>query len=75
MQNTVLNMTGLYALVILHKLNPRHLPKGVGSYLKLGGQAVMWGAQSAPLVEIELTDLPKPGCAITHFAHPSPTPL
>ena len=22
--------------------------KDVGSYLKLGGQAVMWGAQSAP---------------------------
>ena len=28
-----------------------------------------------PLVEIELTDLPKPGWAITHPANPSPTSL
>ena len=35
----------------------------VGSYLKLGGQVVMWGAQSAPSGEIGLTDLPKPGFA------------
>ena len=26
--------------------------RGVGIYLKLGGQVVLWGAQTAPLVEI-----------------------
>ena len=46
--------------------------RGVGSYLKLGGQITMWGAQ---LVKIGLTDLPKPGWTIAHPAHPSPTPL
>ena len=33
------------------------------------------GAKSAPLAEIDSTDLPKPGWAIVHSAHPSPTPL
>ena len=44
--------------------------RGIGSYLKLGGQAVMCGgAQSAsPLVEIGLTDLPE-----WAIAHPSPS--
>ena len=43
----------------------------VGSYLKLGGQVVMWGAQLynlPPLVEIELTDITTPGWAIAHPA-------
>ena len=45
----------------------------VGSYLKLGGQVVMWGAQNAPLAEIGLTDLSKSGWAISHPAHLSST--
>ena len=36
----------------------------VGSYKKLGGQVVMWGAQNAPLAEIGLTDLSKSGGSI-----------
>ena len=44
----------------------------LGSYLNLGGQVVMWGHNPPPLVEIEFTDLPKPGWAI---AHPSPMTL
>ena len=49
--------------------------RGVGRYLKLGGKAVIWGAQSVLYIEIGLTDLPKPGWAIAHSAQPSPTPL
>ena len=51
--------------------------RGKGNYRKLGGQVVMWvgGAQSTPLVDIGLTDLPKPGWVISNPAHPSPTPL
>ena len=49
--------------------------RGVGSYLKLGGQVVMWGAQSVPSGKVGLTDLPKPGWEIAQSAHPSPTPL
>ena len=33
------------------------------------------GAQYAPFVELELTDLLKAGRAIAHPAHLSPTPL
>ena len=45
-------------------------------YLKLGGQVVMWVAQSAhPLVGTGLTDLPKPRWAIALPAHLSPTSL
>ena len=51
------------------------LLRGVGSYLKLGGQVVMWGHNLPPLVDVGLTDLPKPWWAISHSAHPSPTPL
>ena len=49
--------------------------RGVGSYLKLGGQVVIWGAKSAHMVKIGLTDLQKPGWAIAHPAHLSLTPL
>ena len=44
---------------------------GVGSYLKLGGQVVMWGHNLPPLVKIGFTDLPKPW----YPTHPSPPPL
>ena len=44
------------------------------SYLKLGGQALMLGALPS-MVEIGLSDLQKPGWAIDHPAHPSPTSL
>ena len=40
-----------------------------------GGLVVMWLAESAPLVEIGLTDLPKSGCAMAHPAHPGTTGL
>ena len=36
--------------------------------------AVMWG-HLPPLVEIGLTDMPKPGWAIAHSAYLYPTPL
>ena len=54
-----------------------HVNRGIGSYRKLGGQVVMWraGHNLPPLVDIGLSDLPKPGWAIVHPAHPSPTPL
>ena len=39
----------------------------VGSYLKLGGQAVMWRANLPPLFGIGLPDLPKLGLAIAHL--------
>ena len=42
------------------------MPRGVGSYLKLGGQLVMWGYNLPPLVHIGLTDLLKPGWAIVY---------
>jgi hypothetical protein len=45
----------------------------VGSYLKLGGQLVLWGHNLPPLVEIGLTDLLKAWWAIAHPAHPSST--
>ena len=50
----------------------------VGSYLNLGGQVVLAnvrGHNLPPLVEIGLSDLSKPGWAIAHSAHPSPTSL
>ena len=49
----------------------------VGTYLKLGGQVVMcvWGHYLPPLVEIGVTDLPKPGWATAHPAHQSTTSL
>ena len=52
----------------------------VGSYLKLGGQVVMCvcvggGQNLPPLVDIELTDLPKSGWAIAPLAPLSPTSL
>ena len=43
----------------------------VGSYLKLGGQVVMWGAQSASS-DTGLIDLTKPGWAIAQPAQRSP---
>ena len=47
----------------------------VGSYLKLGGQVVMWGANQPPLVEIGPTYLPKLVWVIVHPAHPpQPSP-
>ena len=46
----------------------------VESYLKIGGQLVMW--MYMPLVVgIMLTDLLNPGLVIARPAHPSPTPL
>ena len=45
----------------------------VGSYLKFGGQVVMWGHNLPPLVEIGLTDLPKRGWAIAHPVQPFST--
>ena len=41
----------------------------VGSYLKLGGQVMIWGTQSAP------SDLLKPGWGFSRPSHPSFTPL
>ena len=49
--------------------------RGVGSYLNLGGQVLMWEHNLPYLVNIGLIDLPKPGWTIAHPAHPSPTPL
>ena len=44
-------------------------------YFKLGGQIAVWG-QSAPSGwDRVLTDLSKPGLAIAHPAHTSPTSL
>ena len=48
---------------------PMMLFSDVGSYLKLGGHNL------PPLIEIGLTDLPKPGWAIAHLTHPYPTSL
>ena len=45
----------------------------VGSYLKLGGQVVIWEQNLPPLVEIGSTDLPKPEWAAARPSHPSPT--
>ena len=44
--------------------------RGVTSYLKLGGRVVTCGHNLPPLVDIGLTDLPKPGWAMAHSAHP-----
>ena len=42
----------------------------------LDGQVVICGGHNLPpLDELGLTDLPKPGWAITHPAHQSPTSL
>ena len=50
----------------------RKLQNLKGSFLNLGGQALIWRAQSAPSGR----DLPKPGGgAIAHPAHTPPTPL
>ena len=51
------------------------MPRGVGSYLKLGGQLVMWGYNLPPLVDLGLTDLPKSGWLIAHPIHLSPASL
>ena len=48
------------------------MPRGVGSYLKLGGQLVMWGYNLPPLVDLGLTDLPKSRGAMVP---PDPTGL
>ena len=45
------------------KTNMINRPSDLGSYLKLDGQVVMWGAQPAPSGKIGLSDLPKPGFA------------
>ena len=49
--------------------------RGVGSYIKLCGQVVIWGTQSTPQVAIGLTDLPKSGLTIANSTHPSLKPL
>ena len=51
------------------------MPRGVGSYLNLGGQLVMWGNNLPLLVDIGLTDLPKSGWLIARPIHLSPTSL
>ena len=33
---------------VIHMYKNAHVNRGIGSYRKLGGQVVMWGAQSAP---------------------------
>ena len=48
--------------------------RDVGSYGNLGGQIAMGGGVY-PLVDIELTDLSKPGWAISQPAHTFPTSL
>ena len=48
--------------------------RDVGSYGNLGGQIAMGGGVH-PLVDIELTDLPKPGWAIAHPANQPPKSL
>ena len=47
----------------------------VGSYLKLSGQVVKGGAQTALSVDIGLTDLPKSWWAIAHPAYQAPKSL
>ena len=51
------------------------MPRGVGSYLNLGGQLVMWGNNLPLLVDLGLTDLPKPGWLIARSIHVPPTSL
>ena len=51
------------------------MPRGVGSYLKLGGHLVMWEYNLSSLVDLGLTDLPKPGWLIARPIHLSPTSL
>ena len=47
--------------------------RGVGSYLKVGGQGVKERAQfMSPPFQININDLPKSGWAISHSTHPSP---
>ena len=49
--------------------------RGIGSYLKLGGQVVLCGAQSALSGWDRVKWSAKTWWAITHPTHPSPTPL
>ena len=50
--------------------------QGRRKLLKAGWANINIGGHNlTPLVEIGLTDLPKPGWAISHPANPSPTPL
>ena len=57
-----------YCKVIDSKQGRRKLPKA-------GWASSNVEDNLPPLVDIGLTDLPKPGWAIAHSVHPSPTPL
>ena len=57
-----------YCKVIDSKQGRRKFPKS-------GWASCNVGDNLPPLVDIGLTDLPKPGWAIAHSAHPSPTLL
>ena len=57
-----------YCKVIDSKQGRRKLPKA-------GWASSNVEDNLPPLVDIVLTDLPKPGWAIAHLAHPSPTSL
>ena len=68
------DMTRSYIQYIHTQIGNVSLPLAIGRSEYPRGQVVMWWAH-VPLVEIGLTDLPKPRWAIAHSAHPSPTPL
>ena len=51
------------------------LYRAVGRSENPGLPVVIRWAQSVPLVEKGLTDLPKSGCAVAHPAHPGTTGL
>ena len=51
-------------------LENRILYRDAAGFSNLGGLAVMWWAQSAPLVVIGLTELPNSGWAKAHSAQP-----
>ena len=61
---------------ISHRIMYRTYDRNLGSYLKLSGQVVMRGGghNLPPLVEVGLTDLPKPGRQMlilpTHLLRP-----
>jgi hypothetical protein len=60
----------------LHMCVTKFIYACIQGRMKLGRQEVTWeGHNLHPLVDIGLTDLPKPGWAIAHSAHPFHTPL
>jgi len=68
---SVINQSGVFPPITIY------IGKSPQSALKIAGwvSSTVVGHNLPPLVDIGLINLAKPGWAVAHPAHPSPTPL